>query len=300
MEEQLIEKNILVNIFNYKEIKNTKNIYKDICLIIEENKPKTAILSNDEMIKVLFSICEKKPIRVEDTMISIPKVLMLESLHYMFDVIEETMQWLIPSGIIQHSEDFYYWLVHREKYIDPDDGPKVLTLNDLSYGFIIWLIAISAVIVEFFMEILTHKIKSRYEIKIVNLESTKELNKAKINEEKSEENSQNDFVIQSENSEEVSNLNENIEDFSTIKIERKISNTSLIKSVEVIENDFQMDEETEISNDEEKSEKSGSQILFEKKLFDVEKAQKIGVNQEINTKEVLEVIDLEENEVKKS
>ncbi|KAG5672233.1 hypothetical protein PVAND_002375 [Polypedilum vanderplanki] len=78
--------------------------------------------------------------------------------NFFYFITENMIQRIIPFGIVEHSFKFHvdYLTLHDE----PEKfGPQILTLKDLSYGFNIWLIAISIAILSFFGEVIIFKFK---------------------------------------------------------------------------------------------------------------------------------------------
>jgi hypothetical protein len=64
--------------------------------------------------------------------------------HFMFHLMNDVLDQLISGGIPQHLNEFHksmqLWRLKR-KYIREVDDQKSFTIDDLSYGFWIWLIA---------------------------------------------------------------------------------------------------------------------------------------------------------------
>jgi hypothetical protein len=61
---------------------------------------------------------------------------------------------LKPTGIIQHLFDFGVWHFYRTHMLPPDDPRKILSLNDLGFGFVIFLAAIFASFLVFLYEVI--------------------------------------------------------------------------------------------------------------------------------------------------
>lgn len=61
--------------------------------------------------------------------------------HFLFHSLERTMQLIIPAGIPQYLWTFHYdtfFKIHKYKKIRKK-VPKVLSVDDLSFGFVVWL-----------------------------------------------------------------------------------------------------------------------------------------------------------------
>lgn len=70
----------------------------------------------------------------------------------LFDIIEDTLQHIIPFGIPQHFSEYHKWVLYGRYDKQTVKGPKVLTLKSLSFGFVLWLAACGISFLGFFME----------------------------------------------------------------------------------------------------------------------------------------------------
>lgn len=77
--------------------------------------------------------------------------------NFMFYLTEEVTQILVQAGIPQYLREFVadFYFPWRQEVI----GPKVFGIEDLDFGFEIWLAACAVAIAVFIVEILSHKIK---------------------------------------------------------------------------------------------------------------------------------------------
>jgi hypothetical protein len=70
------------------------------------------------------------------------------------------MERIIPAGIPQHlweyEDNYKKRLLNSEEV---EDSRRILSLGDLEYGFVLWLIAISVSTTAFFVEFLGPKLK---------------------------------------------------------------------------------------------------------------------------------------------
>jgi hypothetical protein len=79
-----------------------------------------------------------------------------------FPLIDKTGKYLIQGGIMQHLYD-YFLNFEMKPLIDDETGPNVFGLNELGFGFIIWLIACGISTVVFIAEVLYVKGKKLME-----------------------------------------------------------------------------------------------------------------------------------------
>ncbi|KAG5666299.1 hypothetical protein PVAND_017850 [Polypedilum vanderplanki] len=240
-----------------------KGIHRDICNILKNDVPKTAILTEENFdLKVKF-ICKQEIIRIKDTIFTINVGISMEAYHYLYDVIESSLLWTLQSGIVQYFSEFYTWYEYKRYHIEESSVNKILSLNDLSYGFNIWLIVCAVAIVEFFFELVIGKITKKSQkpkdTEIINEEKDENLT-SKINELEEDfdkevlESLENLFsqIVDSENEESIEIEKQEIE----VKVEVYHNN----------KNDEFSIQQSEKSNENQKSQ-SGLQKSFEEEKF---------------------------------
>ncbi|KAG5668949.1 hypothetical protein PVAND_016855 [Polypedilum vanderplanki] len=66
---------------------------------------------------------------------------------------DEILEKLIPSGITKYSGDYGKWLNFRPVDFEVKDSRRILSLTDLEFGFVIWLVSLSLPIACFLIEI---------------------------------------------------------------------------------------------------------------------------------------------------
>jgi len=73
---------------------------------------------------------------------------------FLWPIFDDVMKKLIPSGILQHLLELYGHFMYEKYDWSPEQLPRILTLDDLAFGFILWLtacgISIAGFVAEFF------------------------------------------------------------------------------------------------------------------------------------------------------
>lgn len=69
-------------------------------------------------------------------------------------LVEKTMRKLVPAGIPQHIRNTVYDFRLKHAQAPAAKGPKVFTIEDLKFEFIIWLISIPIALAAFIVEII--------------------------------------------------------------------------------------------------------------------------------------------------
>ncbi|KAG5679167.1 hypothetical protein PVAND_008757 [Polypedilum vanderplanki] len=67
--------------------------------------------------------------------------------------IDETINELIPSGILQHENDFGSWYYYRPVDVEDEDPRRILSMFDLEFGFVIFLGFLGLSVVVFICEL---------------------------------------------------------------------------------------------------------------------------------------------------
>lgn len=100
----------------------------------------------------LDSIFHVKAHKLKERLMAIPLVFGTGINDQIFWLLNEVMEGLINGGIVQHSLKFhkdFLFPIHPEEEI----GPSVLSLNDLSFGFYIWLGSCGIAVLAFLSEL---------------------------------------------------------------------------------------------------------------------------------------------------
>jgi hypothetical protein len=79
--------------------------------------------------------------------------------HILFQLAEDILQHTIATGIPQHLRQYQKDFILKLEPVVEDDEPKVLTLEDLAFGFNIFLIALGISCITFVLEVVYFYIK---------------------------------------------------------------------------------------------------------------------------------------------
>lgn len=99
------------------------------------------------------SICNGALIPVKDFQISsTPTGLGMFRNSVLWPLFDDVMNKLIPSGIIHHIPNLYDYLMYDKYCYLPKKVPRILTFQDLAFGFALWLTACGISIIVFVAE----------------------------------------------------------------------------------------------------------------------------------------------------
>jgi hypothetical protein len=73
---------------------------------------------------------------------------------FLLNHLNEILGKIIPAGIPQYLYEFHKLMLFKKYEPVVDSGPKVLTFDDLGFGFVLWLCACGISVAEFLLEIL--------------------------------------------------------------------------------------------------------------------------------------------------
>lgn len=103
---------------------------------------------------------ENAGLKLNELLFTTHTSFMFDRNNFMIDLFDEIIERLLPSGIIQHLKNKYgYSTSFILKH-----GPKVLSVDDLSYGFIIWLVTCAMSLSVFVLEIVFYFSKETMKI----------------------------------------------------------------------------------------------------------------------------------------
>jgi hypothetical protein len=124
------------------------------CSSINNSSAKLAFFLPTKLVNSFSSSCQGSLVAVKNFyMNAIPCSYAMVKNSILYPYFEEVMDKLIPSGIPQYLPDFHAYLLYGNYENSEENFPKILTIDDLSFGFILWLIACGISICGFLGEI---------------------------------------------------------------------------------------------------------------------------------------------------
>ncbi|KAL7011992.1 hypothetical protein ACKWTF_014556 [Chironomus riparius] len=147
---------------------DSKNIWiLDSCLLIwnlycdnyDNEASKLAFFFEDIQYSAFNSFCQGSAAKLKN----FQKDVMLSSFlthknSFIHEVLNEVLEKTIPAGIPQHLIEYHTSLIYKKYEPFVDSEPKVLTVNDLAFGFVLWLGSCGIAIFGFVYEILRFKL----------------------------------------------------------------------------------------------------------------------------------------------
>jgi hypothetical protein len=102
---------------------------------------------------MIFSKCGRKPITINDELNSFPKTVILQGGEFILSELENVIQLIGSSGLLQYYVKYNHWYTYLRKPIHSTfSKAKVFSLDDLFFGFVPWFSACCFSIVVFWLE----------------------------------------------------------------------------------------------------------------------------------------------------
>lgn len=135
-----------------KRLQTEKEFFNVFMQNYQNASAKIAFFADEHNLNELNSLCHCENIVLKEVLFRYPVGLKIYSVSTTFELLENTLQHIIPFGIPQHLIEFHNWMLYG-RLIDPDlNEPQVFTLESLSFGFIIWLVACGISLLGYIME----------------------------------------------------------------------------------------------------------------------------------------------------
>lgn len=128
---------------------------------MDDDSIKAAITLSEVDYKALKSLYRNVPDLLKQRIETQPLGICTNKRSFIYHFTKDTMSKLIPAGIPQY---LYSYLLNFElkPLLKPPDTPWVFDIEDLQFGFVVWLIACSVSIMVFVCEILWRYFKRKF------------------------------------------------------------------------------------------------------------------------------------------
>lgn len=112
-----------------------------------------------EELMMLKLICKCSPIVLKQKLFTCQVGLAMAKNHYFFEVVQDIVEKFIPMGIMQYLNKLHIQANFKQAIFDPKNNLKVLNVDDLAFGFYIWLGACLISVCGFFLELTCFSIR---------------------------------------------------------------------------------------------------------------------------------------------
>lgn len=136
-------------------LKKTSEIIEMYIKSIKDDRRRLAFFMPDIIQRQLYDVFKIRGIILKQRFFVTNVGLSLTSNHFMYPLANDVMRNLISGGIAQYLEKYHTDLVYPYYYEEEAKEPIVLNIEDLSFGFVIWLVTSGISFVIFIYEILS-------------------------------------------------------------------------------------------------------------------------------------------------
>jgi len=132
------------------------------CTFLADDKEKTAFFMEEIQFAAMNSICRGSAFKLKGFWMNpVLTTLATPRNSFIYDVLNEVLEKLVPAGIPQHLDMFHTEMLFKAYKPFVDKSPKVLKITDLSFGFVLWLCACGFSASSFLCEMLILKFRKR-------------------------------------------------------------------------------------------------------------------------------------------
>lgn len=127
-----------------------ENLILYFCDQIKNSSAKIAFFLSTEMNWEITKYCQKSGVNFQKKYQMFPVGFSLHPNSDIYEVFDETFQLLMSSGIARYH---HMKLQNPFNFKESKKEPKVLSCDDLSFGFIVWMVAVGISLAGFIFEI---------------------------------------------------------------------------------------------------------------------------------------------------
>ncbi|KAG5666813.1 hypothetical protein PVAND_014823 [Polypedilum vanderplanki] len=158
---QIIGENSTVEVLNVSD-HEFYDLYKKA--LNGKNTEKFAFFTSHTIHKIISSEVENSLsiMDEENEKFSMLLVLEMSNNDILFSHLDYVMQNFVSNGIAKHLVDYAMWFLSRPYDVEIEDTRRILSMNDLEFGFVIWLVACFVAFLAFIYEIFNLFFKRKF------------------------------------------------------------------------------------------------------------------------------------------
>jgi hypothetical protein len=124
-----------------------------------ESKKKLAFFVHSLLHAVLNKTVGRSLPRMQNERMGLILIIYSSSNNMLMVQLNQLLSRLVSTGIVKHHVDYGYWYLYRPVEEIIEDPRRILSLTDLQYGFVLWLVACLVSFVCFICELLWFGLK---------------------------------------------------------------------------------------------------------------------------------------------
>jgi hypothetical protein len=115
------------------------DMYTNVCDIMRTENAKTSFLGDLDYYRWVKGSCFYISGVLDEPILSSMAGIGMQMNHFMFEHVAKVTDRLLEAGILKNWYDWHNKMLYGMWKIDFENGPKVLTVESLSFGFVMWL-----------------------------------------------------------------------------------------------------------------------------------------------------------------
>ncbi|KAG5673138.1 hypothetical protein PVAND_003209 [Polypedilum vanderplanki] len=136
---------------------NNKTPYKIICNTFFNHQKQSAFFTFTDFYFLINRACKKHPLVLKEIYQKSVIGIRTFSNCFLSELMIDTLELIIPTGITNFWYDWHLWYKYKRYIVEIEPKlPQIFTLNDLSFGFVVWLIACGICIICFLIELIVY------------------------------------------------------------------------------------------------------------------------------------------------
>jgi len=145
---------------NVSVFDDCSKIFIIYCKYFDDSSAKLAFFIEDIQYALYDSLCKGSAVRLKNFIGSSFTVAVYTTHRsFIYKHLNLILEKLIPAGIPQHLYELHKFMLFKKYEPIMDSGPKVLTIDDLSFGFVLWLGACGISVAGFVLEMLMFQLR---------------------------------------------------------------------------------------------------------------------------------------------
>ncbi|KAG5673137.1 hypothetical protein PVAND_003208 [Polypedilum vanderplanki] len=139
------------------ELLEIDKLEKLMCSKFFNHNTRSALFSSTGLSLRINLLCRREPLRLEQIYQRSAVGIATLTNRFCSELLFDTLELIIPTGITNFWYDWHLWYKYKRYVVEIEPKlPQILTLNDLSFGFVIWLIACGICTICFFIELIVY------------------------------------------------------------------------------------------------------------------------------------------------
>lgn len=137
------------------------------CTNLANSSARLAFLFEGSQLRIINAVCQGSGVKLQNFRKDMVLMSLSVNQHsFLYNTFNEVMEKIVPAGIPQYLYKFHQEQMYKIYEPEADGSPKVLTFDDLSFGFVLWLGTCGVSLAGFLLELVGLVIRKFFEYTI--------------------------------------------------------------------------------------------------------------------------------------